>query len=783
MQVLSDSAIHAIRQNYMEYCSRFDSIVHLSYKRGYRYMGVEGEMLSYIYTLEKHYPELPGLSRIRACEREYLNRNDESSIIEIKRLTRVLADRINRGARYSDQQKAEIAQLLSNYTDSFEGLIALDKSLGLRTNTGIRRALSESGNLMEEKILSAIDRASIEEKQQLAMVNLIFALLSILLCGATIGLSIYFSRYLVNYLEKLTSYISQLAKHDFNYSDDQLNLRRSSKEIRKIYIEFRNMVAQLRIREKQRDAAIAEVQMKEKRYRDLAELLPQSIFETDRLGNLVYVNKAWYKAFGYLEEDMEEGLNLIEILQTNTENKLFGLDKLENSEYIAIRKGGGRFPAQVYIDNIVGEDRISGRRGIIIDATLRNRYVESLQKETARAVSSAKKKSSFLANMSHEIRTPMNSIIGFANLLSTAEIPEDQKDEFVQHIQSSGKLLLNLIDDIIDIAKIEAGEIKIKEGSCQPAKIIHELLSTFDGYKSNIGKSDIQLKTHIPDEEINCTTDGFRLKQILSNLISNAVKFTNEGEVIISCEVKNGRTIIFAVEDTGVGMTKEELNVIFSRFQRTNSSEEKNIAGTGLGLTISKNLVELLGGQMWVSSVPGEGSRFSFELPFTPVPQKNGPGSISSGNDKLQYDWSGKTILVAEDDETSYVFLKEILQKTRARIVHVINGKEVVEAVKFTDSIDIILMDIHMPFLDGYQATQTIKKLRPSLPVIAQTAYAMDGDREKSIMAGCDDHLTKPIHPPSLLAKISQFIQPGTDSPPEPSQAKENTSAAKKKQK
>jgi CheY-like chemotaxis protein len=353
----------------------------------------------------------------------------------------------------------------------------------------------------------------------------------------------------------------------------------------------------------------------------------------------------------------------------------------------------------------------------------------------------------------------MNSIIGFANLLSAEEIPEEQKGEFVQHIQSSGKLLLNLIDDIIDIAKIEAGEIKIKTGPCEPVILISELIKTFEGYKTSLGKPGIEIRAQLPEESLTFNTDAFRLRQILSNLTSNAIKFTEQGSVTLSCSIKNERMLEFAVEDTGPGLTKEELNVIFSRFQRTSRSEEQNITGTGLGLSISKNLVELLGGQMWVNSVPGEGSRFSFQLPFKRIPgdPKRAKTKKAQQNDTI-FNWSGKTILIAEDDEVSYVFLKEILQKTNARIVHAVNGKEVVEAVKFTEDIDIILMDMNMPFMDGFTATKTIKGIRPSLPIIAQTAYAMEGDREKTILAGCDDYLAKPINPPSLLAKINQFM-------------------------
>ncbi len=755
---LDNSKIQILSRTYRSFCQEFDSIVYLIYKRGYRDLGIEGEMLSYMYHAEKNSKFRDFTYELRKNERDYLNRNDSVYAAALKTSIEKLINKVSLSNRFEADEKARLISLIQNYGRNFDQLEATDKVLGLKTNKGLKYTLIARGNELEKLIDRELTSAREEEVSQTARLNILFIGITLLLLVCMIILSRYLSRYLVLYLEKLSHYISQLAIHNFNYSDEKLNLRSASKEIREIYKEFRNMVAQLRIREKQRDDALTGVMEEEQRYRELTDLLPQGIFETDKLGNLIYVNKAWYKVFGYTQTDVDEGLNLIEILQTNTENNLFGIDKVENSDYIAIRKDGRRFPALVYSSIIIKNEEIKGRRGIIIDATLRNKYIETLQKETERAVNSDKLKSSFLANMSHEIRTPMNSIIGFSNLLSADAIDKEQKLEFVKYIQSSGRILLNLIDDIIDIAKIEAGEIKIKQGRCELRKLIEELINTFEGYKSSIGKLDIEIKTDFPAEDIVFRTDPFRLRQVITNLVSNAIKFTEKGSVSIEYRVKDDRFIEFSVEDTGLGMTKEEMNVVFSRFKRTNISEEKNISGTGLGLSISKNLVELLGGQMWVSSVPGEGTRFWFHLPFTrivesnEISQKNISGGVST------YNWQGRTILVAEDDDNSYVYLKEILQRTHANVIHAVNGSEAVEAVKLTGDIDLILMDIQMPFLDGYNATRKIKKMHPTLPVIAQTAYAMDGDKEKSILSGCDDYLTKPIEPAKLLDKISQFL-------------------------
>jgi PAS domain S-box-containing protein len=763
---LKNKSLQTIWSTYSDYCQIFDSIVYYIYQRGYRDFALEGEMIGYLSKAEKN-PKLKNSTHeIRKYEREYLNRNDPAFVPIVNDLVDKQISTVLLHGNYSLKDKQEFVTLLNDYISSFYKLVALDDKIGLKSNTGLKAKLNCAGDILEQEIINAVSQSLEYENAQITRLNSLFAFFSILLILGAIAISIYLSKHLVSPLEQLNHYISKIAENDFNYSE-KLNLRKSSTEIREIYKAFRNMAAQLKIREKQRDTALSIAYENEKRYRHLSDMLPQSIFETDRLGNLIYANKTWYKTFGYTQEDIEQGLNLIEILNTDTNNHLFGNNKIENSDYIAIRKDRRKFPASVYSDTIIENDKIIGRRGIIIDSTLRNKYIETLRKETVKAVTSDKQKSSFLANMSHEIRTPMNSIIGFANLLSAQQIPEEQKKEFIKYIQSSGQILLNLIDDIIDVAKIEAGEIKIKPGKCSPVNIINELCNTFEGYKTSIGKEHLKIITFLPEEKIIFRTDPFRLRQILSNLISNAIKYTEQGNVTIRFLKKNDRFLEFSVEDTGIGLTQEELNVIFERFRRTKTSENKNISGTGLGLAISKNLVELLSGQMWVSSDPDVGTKFWFELPYIQIESgPNTPLQTENSENLNQYNWHNRTILIAEDDDNSYAFLKQLLNKTNAHLVRAVNGKEVVEAVKFTDDIDIVLMDIQMPSQNGYEATRLIKEIKPHLPVIAQTAYAMEGDKEKSIMAGCDDYIAKPIQPRKLLAKINQFLIPKDNTSP-----------------
>ncbi len=420
------------------------------------------------------------------------------------------------------------------------------------------------------------------------------------------------------------------------------------------------------------------------------------------------------------------------------------------------------------------DGKVWGRRGIIIDITERNQYIEALKRERTKALASNQHKSFFLANMSHEIRTPMNSIIGFSNLLTSNEVPDDQKKEFINYIQSSGELLLNLIDDIIDISKIEAGEIKIKKKECNLQEILNELRITFEDYKNKSAKGHLDLRLHTPDNSnLVIKTDPMRLRQVLVNLIGNAIKFTDEGFIEFGYNIDNERKLEFYVKDTGIGLSRSELDIIFERFKRTKITEQRDISGTGLGLAISKNLVKMLGGEMWVDSIEGKGTTFYFTIPLLRV---GGTDEKTYWQEEVQeeYLWNNKTILVTEDDENSYRFVNEILKNTGARVLWAKNGKQAEEMVKKYPEIDLVLMDVLLPEQDGYETTRHIKISFPDVPVIAQTAFAMEGDKEKSILAGCDDYITKPLNVKNLLAKVNQFIYRRHPKPKEKPTVKNN---------
>ncbi len=566
--------------------------------------------------------------RLRKIENDYFFNKDTVSVASFNKLISEINKSLSRNNGISDFDKSRTSQLLKSYAGSFLRLVDLDRQAGIRKNMALRASLNNQSALIEDQFTALSEKSAITQKAMLSRLNVYYLISILLILAMAVAFSYKASKHVVLHLETLAHYISSLTRNNFDGSHS-IDLRNSASEIKQIYHEFRNMLSQLRVWEKQRDRAIQNAEDNQQRYRELADMLPQSVFETDSYGNYTYVNKAWYHAFGFSSDDLNEGLNLIEtLISESSQDDILGIQKIENSTFLALRKNGSKFPASVYTDNIIKNGKIEGRRGIIIDVTDRVNYIRTLQQETSKARTSDELKSSFLANMSHEIRTPMNSIIGFSNLLASEQIPDIQKKDFTHYIRTSSEILLNLVDDIIDIAKIEAGELKIVKKDCDLNSLGTELLTISEETRKKFNKQLIQLRFNHDPQAVNVflKTDPFRLRQIMVNLINNAIKFTDKGFVEFGYSVKDERLIEFYVKDTGPGLSREELDMIFERFKRARRSEEKNIVGTGLGLAISKNLVQLLGGEMWVDSVAGVGTTFLFTLPYlkpTLIPAEN----------------------------------------------------------------------------------------------------------------------------------------------------------------
>ncbi|NOZ46684.1 MAG: transporter substrate-binding domain-containing protein [Chlorobi bacterium] len=495
--------------------------------------------------------------------------------------------------------------------------------------------------------------------------------------------------------------------------------------------------------------------------------IPDLIFYKNKELKYIGSNKAFNHFFGFKKEH----------INNKTDDELFSKEKAGGfkSKDLEILKENIEFKFKDWEKNISGKSvlletlktsykdkkgNLLGIVGISHDIT-RNYLIEKeLKIAKERAERADKLKSAFLANMSHEIRTPMNAILGFSDLLGDPDLTQDQREEFIELITSSGNELINLIDDIIDISKIESGQINITKSNFQLNKIFDELLIKFKTSKKKMNKEHIEIicVRGVTENNFTINSDQFRLKQILSNLLSNALKFTNTGTIEFGYKTNIEEKILtMYVKDTGIGIARDKFKLIFQRFGQINSPARGKHSGTGLGLPISKNLVELLGGTIKLESELNKGSTFTFTIPLAIVEYSKSKEDITV-KQKTNYNWKNKIILIAEDEELNYIFLQQVLDKTTAKIIWAKNGLEALDYCSAGHTVDVILMDLKMPEMDGYEATTNILKIRKQIPIIAQTAYAMSNERSKAFAVGCKAYLTKPINPKLLINTVAKFI-------------------------
>jgi PAS domain S-box-containing protein len=511
----------------------------------------------------------------------------------------------------------------------------------------------------------------------------------------------------------------------------------------------------------------------ENRYRLLAENSEDIIWTFDLTSmKFSYISPAIYRVLGYtVEEAMaispEEsttpafGKMANDLISKSIEE----FEKGDTSKQVIVFtveqkcKDGTIKPFEV-VSKLIPDNsgKVVQFLGISRDITERRKIEFQLHTALEKAEESDMLKSAFLANMSHEIRTPMNGIIGFADLLADPDIPMDKRLKYAEIINVNGRHLLSIINDIIDLSKIEAGQVSVNESPADINHLFETLLTFFKGSKLLKPDVKIRIKSKLDERDSFVFTDEIKLKQILTNLITNAIKFTEKGVVEFGCSTvmqEGNPYLLFVVADTGIGISKKDQALVFDRFRQVDSSTSKRYGGTGLGLPISKAYIELLGGKVWIDSDTDKGAKFYFSIPLNRV----------NANDNIKFEtlqpnvsnlnWADKLILIAEDEQSNFFFLSEVLSETGAKIIHVEDGLAAVKYCETDHNIDVVLMDIKMPGLNGYEATKKIKAIRPDLPVIAQTAYAFSDDLQKAIAAGCDDYIAKPVLKEFLLEKLS----------------------------
>ncbi|MFC2111547.1 hybrid sensor histidine kinase/response regulator, partial [Bacteroidota bacterium] len=401
-----------------------------------------------------------------------------------------------------------------------------------------------------------------------------------------------------------------------------------------------------------------------------------------------------------------------------------------------------------------------GTIGVIRDITERKKIEADLNEAYLKATESERLKSAFLTNMSHEIRTPMNGILGFTNLLKENGLTGDEQKEYINIIQKSGERMLSTINDIMDISKIESGQVNI---SISEVNVNEQTESLYNFFKYEVERKGMKISLNNSLPTIDCVikTDIEKFYSILTNLIKNAIKYSHKGSIEFGydrIETIHELTLLqFYVKDTGIGIPKSRQHAIFERFVQADIEDKAVYEGSGLGLAISKAYVEMLGGDIWVESEDGVGSTFYFTIPYS-IDKKEIIESKTEGEIEQKHEIKKLKILIAEDEEISYRHLSIILKNIAKEIFHARTGIETIEICRNNPDIDLILMDIKMPKLSGYEATRQIRELNKNIIIIAQTAYALEGDREKAIESGCDDYISKPIDKDELMMKIKKLI-------------------------
>jgi CheY-like chemotaxis protein len=362
--------------------------------------------------------------------------------------------------------------------------------------------------------------------------------------------------------------------------------------------------------------------------------------------------------------------------------------------------------------------------------------------------------------MSYEVRTPLNGIIGFTKLLNDDAVPAGVRKQYLDMIARRGRNLLQIVNDIINISLLDTGQVEIKRIPFNLNQLLYDIYAVFNSneYDNKTENVSFKLNLGLSDSQSNIITDPIRIEQILSNLIDNAFRFTRQGHVEYGYEIVAGQSIKFYVKDTGIGIPDELREKIFTRFAKNQSEYTSKRNRTGLGLPITKGLVELLKGKLWYESKVDDGTTFFFSIPYSPANSDTKSYVSRSSVSSQSLNFKGKTILIVEDDLISYQFIEALLRNTEAKLIHAKNGEDAIDIVTMVNSIDLVVMDMRLPFIDGYEATARIKKKNPNLIVIAQTANVMSDDKSKCFAVGCDDYLPKPIDPDDFLRVVAHHL-------------------------
>ena len=492
---------------------------------------------------------------------------------------------------------------------------------------------------------------------------------------------------------------------------------------------------------------------------------PVNILITDINGTIIYVNSSFEKTTGFKTNEvigknpsiLNSGKQPRSFYQELWDTILAG--KIWEGELRNKTKNGDIFWAKSLISPIKNNGQITHFVNLTQDISDNKNLISELLDAKLNAEESDRLKSAFLATVNHELRTPLNHVLGLSSLIP--DITEDVTvKEFSKIIHQSGSHLLNIIEDIFDLAMVEQSEIKIRKQDVLIRDIYIELKKQLQETLSESNKSDsIGLEYKIDSALITkkIITDSPKVMQVMSNIIKNAVKFTPKGKISLALTMEKDNYLSIKLKDTGIGIPKDKLKIIFEFFRQVDDTNTRNYEGVGIGLAISLKIAKVMGGTIKVESEPGIGTEFTFLFPINVIENEINEFQEESTSFLIP-DFSANTVLIVEDDTIGLKMIMGILNLSKCKIIYAVNGQEAIDAIKENPAIDIVLMDLKMPVMDGFDATRAIRKDFSEIPIIALTAYSLQKDKIKALDAGCNDIITKPINREILFKIVQQYL-------------------------